>query len=222
MGFKGVIFDFDGVVVDTTPLHYASWGQLIITDHKLNFDHTIYEETVNGRKSSDVIAELLPHLTNEELQKALDLKQQYYHELIEQGKLKVFQSTIRLIKELLQNNIKIAVSSSSRSVVYVLKKSNIIDLFDVIISGKDTQRGKPHPESFLNAAAKLGLNVDECIVFEDAKAGIQAAKAGGFFCVGIDRNEKPKHYKAADICVTDLSELNYQKLVELYGKYKIR
>jgi beta-phosphoglucomutase family hydrolase len=212
MGFQGAIFDFDGVVVDTTPLHYASWKHLLITDHKLDFDRTIYEEIVNGRKSSDVVAELLPHLTSEELQKALDLKQKHYHELIEQGKLRVFQSTIKLIKELLQNNIKVAVSSSSRSVVYVLKKSNIIDLFDVIISGKDTQRGKPHPESFLNAAAKLGLNVNECVVFEDAKAGIQAAKSGGFFCVGIDRNKEPKHYTTADICVTDLSELNYQKL----------
>lgn len=212
MGFRGAIFDFDGVVVNTTPLHYASWERLITFDHKLNFDRDIYEEIINGRKSSEVIAELLPHLKSKDLKKALALKQQYYHELIEQGKLKVFPSSIKLINELLRHNIKTAVSSSSRSVIYVLKKSNILDLFDVVISGQDTKRGKPHPESFLNAAAKLKVPVNGCVVFEDAKAGVQAAKAGGFFCVGIDRNKEPKHYKAADLCVTDLSELNYQKL----------
>jgi beta-phosphoglucomutase len=217
MQFKGAIFDFDGVVVDTTPLHYASWRKLIIKDHQLPFNRTIYEEIVNGRKSSDVIAELLAHLPKKEQQQALDLKQTYYHKYIEQGKLNIFDSTIELINELINNNIKIALSSSSRSVSYVLEKSNIIDLFNVIISGQDTKRGKPHPESFLNAAKKLGLKVKECIVFEDAKIGIQAAKAGGFLCVGIDRNNKPKHFKLADLRVNDLSEINYATLNQLFS-----
>jgi len=144
------------VIVDTTPLHYASWEHLLINDHQLNFDKNIYEEIVNGRKSSEVIAELLPHLSTQELKQALDLKQQYYHEFIELGKLKVFDSTVSLIKELQKNNLKIAVSSSSRSVSYVLKKSRLIDLFDVIISGKDTKQGKPHPESFVNHYSPKG------------------------------------------------------------------
>jgi len=217
MQFKGAIFDFDGVVVDTTPLHYTSWRKLIIKDHQLPFNRTIYEEIVNGRKSSDVIAELLAHLPRKEQKQALVLKQEYYHKLIEQGKLSIFDSTIELIEELLANNIKVALSSSSRSVSYVLEKSNIIGLFDVIISGQDTKRGKPHPESFLNAAKKLGLKVNECIVFEDAKIGVQAAKAGGFLCIGIDRNKKPKHFKLADLHVNDLSEINYATLSNLFS-----
>ncbi|MCK4608360.1 MAG: beta-phosphoglucomutase family hydrolase, partial [Gammaproteobacteria bacterium] len=185
MRLKGAIFDFDGVVVDTTPLHYAAWEKLLITAHKIPFDSTIYEEIVNGRKSSEVITELLPHLAPSQQQQALKLKQDYYHELIEQGKLKLFQSSIKLIKELAAKNIKIAVASSSRSVEYILKRSNIISLFNAIVSGQETKHGKPHPESFLNAASKLALNVNECVVFEDAKAGVEAAKNGGFLCVGV-------------------------------------
>jgi beta-phosphoglucomutase len=218
MEFKGAIFDFDGVVVDTTPLHYSSWKKLIIDDHKISFNHNIYEAIVNGRKSSDVIAKLLKHLPKYHQKKALALKQNYYLELINQGKLKIFDTTIKLIKELLENNIKIAVSSSSRSVAYVLKKSNIINLFDVVISGDEIENSKPHPESFLRAAELLKLNINECIVFEDTKVGIEAAKTGGFLCVGIDRNNNPKHYKTADVHVKDLNEINYDKLVKLFKK----
>ncbi len=218
MEFKGAIFDFDGVVVDTTPLHYSSWKKLIIDDHKISFNRNIYEAVVNGRKSSDVIAKLLKHLPKHQQKKALALKQRYYLELIDQGKLKIFDSTIKLIQELLENNIKIAVSSSSRSVVYVLKKSNIIDLFNIVISGDEIKNSKPHPESFLYAAKQLKLNINECIVFEDTKVGIEAAKTGGFLCVGIDRNKKPKYYKIADIHVNDLNEINYDKLVKLFEK----
>jgi beta-phosphoglucomutase len=216
MEFKGAIFDFDGVVVDTTPLHYSSWKKLIIDDHKIPFNRNIYEAIVNGRKSSDVIAKLLKHLPKHQQKKALALKQYYYLEFIDQGKLKIFDSTIKLIQELLENNIKIAVSSSSRSVAYVLKKSNIINLFDIVISGDEIENSKPHPESFLRAAVLLKLNINECIVFEDTKVGIEAAKTGGFLCVGIDRNNNPKHYKMADIYVNDLNEINYKRLVKLF------
>jgi beta-phosphoglucomutase len=220
MAFKGAIFDFDGVVVDTTSLHYSSWKKLIIDDYKTHFDVAIYEEKVNGRKSSDALPELLPHVPEEKLIRALILKQKYYHDLIEQGKLKVFASTIKLIQELLAHNIKVAVASSSRSVAYVLQKSNIIDLFDVVISGHDTRLGKPHPESFLNAAAKLGLKASECVVFEDAKVGVQAAKSGGFLCVAVDRKGKPWHYQLADLRVSDLDEIDYAKLVTLFRNTK--
>ncbi len=216
MEFKGAIFDFDGVVVDTTPLHYSSWKKLIIDDHKIPFNRNIYEAIVNGRKSSDVIAKLLKHLPKYHQKKALALKQRYYLEFIDQGKLKTFNSTIKLIQELLENDIKIAVSSSSRSVDYVLKKSNINNLFNIVISGDEIKNSKPHPESFLHAAKQLKLNINECIVFEDTKVGIEAAKTGGFLCVGIDRNNKPKHYKMADIHVKDLNEINYKKLVKLF------
>ncbi len=64
----------------------------------------------------------------------------------------------------------------------------------------------------------MGLRTDECIVFEDARVGIQAAKAGGFLCVGVDRNNNPEHFSLADLRVRDLSEINYAKLVALFGK----
>lgn len=215
MTFRGAIFDFDGVVVDTTPLHYLAWKKLS-EKYECKFDFTFYDEIINGRKSSDAITDLLPHLSDQECKEALDSKQNYYHELIEQGKLKVFSSTVKLIEELREHGVRIAAASSSRSVSYVLHKSNILHLFDAVISGHDTRLGKPHPESFLKAVHLLRLKSEECIVFEDAKVGVDAAKAGGFICVGIDRNQKPHHYKLANICVNDLADINYAKLKELF------
>ena len=129
----------------------------------------------------------------------MTLKQDYYHALIATGKLKIFHSTVRLIKELTKNNIKIAVASSSRSVKHVLKTAKLHKLFDTIISGHDTTHGKPHPESFLLAAERLELPPENCIVFEDAKAGVQAAKKGGFTCVAISRGKDLASYKKANL-----------------------
>lgn len=217
MEFKGAIFDFDGVVVDTTPLHYSSWKKLFVDHHNIEFNRSIYREMVNGRRSAEAIMEMLPHLSEPELVDALNLKQDYYRELIQDKEIPIFKSTIKLIKELRDNNIRTAVASSSRSVDYILKAAKIGDLFDVVISGNDTKFGKPHPESFLKAATQLQLPVANCVVFEDAKVGVQAAKAGGFLCVAVDRNDQPAHYTAADLCVHDLCEICYKTLVSLFN-----
>ncbi|MCK4869545.1 MAG: HAD family phosphatase [Gammaproteobacteria bacterium] len=216
MDFKGAIFDFDGVVVDTTPLHYRSWEKLLIETHSQPFDDIVYESVVNGRRSKDVITELLPHLNESQQQQALEFKQKHYLELISQGELKIFHSTINLIYELAKNNIKLAVASSSRSVHHILEQADIHNLFHTVISGNDTSQGKPHPESFLLAANGLKLNPENCVVFEDAKAGVEAAKSGGFLCIGIDRKNKPEHFSKADLKVTDLKEINHHSLAGLF------
>ena len=117
-----------------------------------------------------------------------------------------------------QNRYPLAIASSSpRKIIdFVIKQFKLKPYFKIIVSGDDFKKSKPHPEIFLKAASALQLDVKECVVFEDSLAGVQAAKAGGFLCVGIDRHNHPENYKLADLYVTDLTSLNYSVLEGLF------
>lgn len=218
MAFKGAIFDLDGVIVDSVPLHYAAWEYLFADNYHIPFDQKIYEEKVDGKPRLDSIRLLLPHLSEEEVVKAGNIKQRRYLELLKKGQLKKFPAAFALIKDLLKHNILIAAASSSKNTKHILELVGLIQDFSAIISGYDIKHGKPHPEIFLKAAATLNLDVEECIVFEDSMAGVQAAKAGGFLCVGIDRHNHPKNYKLADIHVPDLKKIDYSILEKLFNE----
>jgi len=216
MGFKGAIFDLDGVVVDTVPLHFRAWKRMF-GEYGKEFTFDDYKNKVDGIPRTDGARAILTDLALEELEKAAKKKQDYYLELVNQGEIEVYGSTVSLIKNLKTKNIKIAAASSSRNCKYILEKTNLLSLFDSVVQGGDFKKGKPAPEIFLLAAKKIGASSEESIVFEDAKLGVEAAKAGGMKCVGIDRTGTPELLKKADIVVKDLVDVDYGKLVGLFG-----
>lgn len=217
MAFKGAIFDLDGVIVDSVPLHFEAWKHLFADDFHIPFTQETYEEMVDGKPRLDAVRALLPHLSEEEIIKAGDTKQGYYLELLETKGIKKFDSAFRLIEELLKHNIILAAASSSKNTRDILERVGLIDDFTAIITGYDFVHGKPHPEIFLNAANAINLDVSECVVFEDSVAGIKAAKDGGFLCVGIDRLNKPQNYKLADLHVKNLENVHYNTLENLFN-----
>jgi len=212
MTFKGAIFDLDGVIVDTVPLHFVAWRYLFADKFGVPFSEKDYEEKVDGRARIDGVRAMLSHLSFEEAVAAGEVKQQYFLKLLQSSELKIFPSSFALIDELLANNIKLAIASSSKNAPDILEKVGLAHKMHAIISGNDFKQGKPHPEIFLRAKDALKLQVNECVVFEDAKAGVEAAKAGGFFCVGVDRHGKTQNYTQADLVVKDLAEVNYRLL----------
>jgi beta-phosphoglucomutase len=115
--------------------------------------------------------------------------------------------------ELQANGVKIGLGSSSKNAVMILEKLGIYPLFDTIIDGTKIHFGKPHPEVFLKGAKELGLDPSEVVVFEDAISGVDAAVAGGFYCVGIG---DATVLKSADIVVRGLHEVNLAKLNSWY------
>lgn len=215
MSFKGAIFDLDGVIVDTVPLHFKAWKRMF-SEHGKDFTFKDYKEKVDGIPRLDGARAILTDLSAGELEKAGAKKQQYYLELVDAGEIETYQSTVELIKELKKNGIKVAAASSSRNCRYILEKVKFITLFDTIVSGGDFKKGKPDPEIFLLAASQLGLSPDEVVVFEDAILGVEAAKNGMMRCVGIARREDKEVLKKADIVVSDLAEVNYAKLKGLF------
>ena len=121
-----------------------------------------------------------------------------------------------MIAELRWKSVKIAIISSSRNCPHILKTIDYYPLIDAEINGSDITKGKPDPQIFIMAADKLGVKPDEAVVFEDAVLGVEAALRGGFKCVGIDRHSDPVRLAKADMVVKDLSELNYDRLKDLF------
>lgn len=214
MSFKGAIFDLDGVLVDTVPLHFKAWKKMF-NEYGKDFSFNEYKQKVDGIPRMDGAMAILTNLSDEELKKAASRKQSYYLEFLKQEGVKVYQTSVDLIKELRKNGIKIAVISSSKNCHFILDKAQMLSLVDVEINGNDITKGKPDPQIFLMALDRLGLKAGECIVFEDAVLGVEAGKKGGIATVGIDRHKDPQRLKGADLIVQDLSEVNFDKLNKL-------
>jgi beta-phosphoglucomutase len=207
--FKGVIFDLDGVLVDTVPLHYAAWKRLF-DEYGYAFDETIYRQKVDGRARLDGIRGVMSDLDEEAAIEASDRKQGYFLKMIDQGQLQPFPTTIPFVKTLKERGILLAAASSSVNASNILERIGLLDEFTTVVTSADVIHGKPHPDIFLTAARNIGLAVSECIVFEDSESGISAARRGGFFCVGVDRHQQPQYFKEANMMVKDLADFDIE------------
>ncbi len=211
MPIKGLIFDLDGVLVDTVPVHYSAW-QRMFEDYGYKFGKREYRNLVDGRPRFDGARAVMINHSDQEIREAADKKNDYYVEKIDKGEFQVFDAAVVLVRQCQAAGLGLAAASSSANVKTVLEKAGLLDAFSVVIGGDDVEKGKPDPEIFLTAAKGLGLKVDECIVVEDSSSGVQAAKNGGFYCVGLQHEDHASDLQAADQIVSSLAEVNVEQL----------
>ncbi len=191
-GKKGAIFDLDGVIVDTAKYHYLAWKRLA---NELGFDFSEQDNEqlkgVSRTRSLEILLEIGGLEMDAETQaKMCDKKNEWYVESIKTiDESELLKGAKEFLQELRKNGIKVSLGSASKNAVPILKGLGIIDLFDAIIDGNKVSKAKPDPEVFLLGAKELGLDPSECVVFEDAYAGVQAAKAGGMMAIGIGSKE---------------------------------
>ncbi len=216
MAIKAAIFDLDGVIVDTVPLHFRAW-QKMFEQYGHKFTMADYLAKVDGRPRLEGAAAILTELSPEEIIKAGDIKQGYYLEMLDNDEIKIFDSSVKVIKELKSRGIKLAAASSSKNAVRILKKIKLYDIFEVNVSGADFEKGKPDPEIFLTAATKLGVSPRTSVVFEDAKSGVEAAVNGGFFAIGINRHDNAAALAGAKRIVNDLGEISVEEILSIDG-----
>lgn len=185
---RGALIDLDGVLVDTAKYHYISWKRLA---QELGFDLSEAEnERLKGisRKRSLEILLSIGGLTVSVSQRAAlaERKNQWYVERISaMDESELLPGAIAFLQELHARDIMTALGSASKNAPLILERLGIADLFDAVIDGNRVSKAKPNPEVFLLAAREIGAEPRNCFVVEDAKAGIQAAKAGGMLAVGI-------------------------------------
>jgi beta-phosphoglucomutase family hydrolase len=203
---RGFIFDLDGVLVDTVPAHVKAWSRTF-KEFGFPFTAELYEQKIDGRPRLEALRDTMMGLDFHQLARAAEIKNDYFLNNIEDGLFKRFESSNRFVLRWREKGVRMATASSSVNVKAILEKIGLVDAFEVVIGGDDVEAGKPDPEAFLKAARGLNLAANECIVFEDAAAGVQAAKRGGFFCVGIHRYGDVARLAGADLIVNDLDQL---------------
>jgi beta-phosphoglucomutase len=212
--FKGAIFDVDGVIVDTASIHHKSW-EIVFKKYGLCFTFKDFKTKIDGKPRAQGARTILPDLSEAEIESICEEKQRHFERILKTGSIKVFRTTVAFIKMLKKKGIKVAMASSSRNARPILKKVGLYPLFDAEVEGAALTRGKPFPEIFLTAAEKLGLKPSECVVFEDAQIGIDAAVNGGIRCVAINRDSTHR-IKGADLRVKDFRELSFKKIAGLF------
>lgn len=211
---EAVIFDLDGIIVNTVPIHFAAWKKMF-NEYGRDFSFEDYKNKVDGIPRMDGVRAVLDDLSEEELKAAADKKQDYFRRELDSGKIPIYDSTIKLIKKLKEEKIPAAAISSSKNCTYILKKIGIYGLMDTVVDGSRQLKGKPDPEIFLTAASELEIPPQKCLVFEDALLGVQSARRAGMRCVGVDRYGHPERLEEADIIVRDISGINLARIKEL-------
>jgi HAD superfamily hydrolase (TIGR01509 family) len=182
--FAAFLFDCDGTIVDSMPLHYIAWTQALREHGCTDFTEELFY-AMGGMPVADVVAELNRRdCLTMRLAEFAHRKEELYYDLIHQ--LQPVPEVLEVIHAE-HGKIPFAVVSGSthESVVKSLEALDILDLFDTLVCAGDYARGKPDPEPFLLAASRLGVDPAECLVFEDAEVGIQAATAAGMASVRV-------------------------------------
>lgn len=213
MPLKSALFDLDGVIVDTAIYHFQAWRRLA---NELGFDFTEHQnEQLKGISRMESL-ELILQWGNKDLSETEKLawatkKNEWYLELITHMTPKEILPGVKdFLDGLKEEGIKIALGSASKNSKMILNKIELFHYFDAIIDGNNITKGKPDPQVFLMGAEATGSLPSECVVFEDAQAGIEAAKAAGMYAVGIgDRNVLNK----ADLVVKSFEFLDAKKFI---------
>jgi len=203
---KGFIFDLDGVITDTAELHYAAWKKLADT-MDWQFDRDLNEK-LRGISRMDSIKVIMDHnevsLDDDTVVELATKKNDIYVESLDDMTPEDYLPGAReLLTHLRSEGFSVALGSASKNAEKVLKQLKATHFFDVVGDGNSVSKSKPAPDIFLFASEKLGLQPENCIVFEDAEKGIDAAKAGKFRSVGIGPKERVGH---ADIRFDTMKE----------------
>ena len=209
-GVQGFIFDLDGVLTDTAEFHYRAW-QRLADEENLPFDRQA-NEALRGVSRRESLLKIVGDRSYSEaqLQEMMDRKNHYYVESIQDiAPTDLLPGARELLNELRQAGIKIALGSASKNARPVIEKLGIADLMDAIADGHSVDRPKPAPDLFLFAADQLGLQPDQCVVVEDAAAGIEAAIAAKMLTIGLGPVER---VGAADMVLPDLEGVHWADL----------
>jgi beta-phosphoglucomutase len=220
-GLQGVIFDLDGVLVNTAEFHYQAWLRLA-RELGVPFDRQM-NHAFRGVGRKECLEKLLGQHTRsfpvEEKHVLMERKNAYYleqvHTLTPTALLPGAQHLVQGLRSLPDGGgeVRLAIVSASRNARLVIRLLGIEHWFDAIIDGADVTRGKPDPQGFLLAAERLRVNPLQCVVIEDADAGLAAARAAGMACVGVGEG-----VGVCDFHVDDVGVLNAQRLEEIVRK----
>lgn len=204
-GTDAFLFDLDGVIIDSSEFHKQSWV-VLMSSKGINFSEEDFKITF-GKRNEEILKDYFPDLPESEIKKMSYEKEELYRKLAK-GNIKPIDGSIDTLRLIRENGFKIALVSSTpkENIDFIFKELKLDNFFDAVVSGTDIKQGKPNPECYLVAAAKLGVKPQRCYVVEDSEHGLEAGKRSGAKCIGITTTHKK--LKNADIVVNNFYEMN--------------
>jgi beta-phosphoglucomutase len=213
-----VLWDLDGTLVDSEEKHWLSWRDTMAGEG-ISIARDQFLATFGLRKDAIVPRWLPPGASSDQIRRVGETKEALYRRLVRHDGLEPLPGAAEWVRRLQEQGWQQAIASSAprENVEVVLEVLGLIDCFQAIVSAEDVTAGKPDPQVFLTAAARLGVPVSRCIVVEDAPAGVEAAQRGGMASIGVSRNGSRLK---ADLAVSSLSELPpdaFERLLDSRG-----
>jgi beta-phosphoglucomutase family hydrolase len=201
---QSVLWDLDGTLIDSEQYHWLAWRDTMEAAG-VPLTHEQFLKTF-GLRNDAIVPQWLPDATEERVDRIAREKEELYRRLVRKGGLEPLPGARRWTEALAADGWLQAIASSAprENVDAVLAVIGLADCFQAVVSAEDVTRGKPDPQVFLTAAARLGTAPAHCIVVEDAPAGIEGARRAGMRSIGVRRNGSPL---AADLAVTSLADL---------------
>jgi len=216
-----VIFDMDGVVIDSNALHKKSWITFL-KNYNIELNEEEWEKNMFGRTGKETLNQLFNYsLTNDLVNSYCEEIHVLYRKLAK-GKIQPLKGLPEFLKALKEHNIKTALATSAPTgnVTFVFNETNLGKYFDAVVDEEQVKHSKPDPEVFLRAASKLNYKPENCVVFEDSISGIKAAKAAGMKVIGVTTTHPASVIDNTDYTIDDFSGLSVNKLTDIFGNNK--
>ncbi|AXG74448.1 HAD family hydrolase [Flavobacterium arcticum] len=215
---KTVIFDMDGVIVDTEPVHYYAYHQHF-KNLEIEVSDALYA-SFTGNSTKNVYQKLKEaFLIEHEIDALVNQKRELFNDAFDTKEdLDLLPGVRELIIDLHENGVNLILASSASKVTIsrVFNRFKLHQYFSHIVSGEDFPKSKPHPAIFEKAAQLSGNEKHECIVIEDSTNGVKAAKAAGIYCVGYNSvHSKMQELTEADIVISDFNSLDFKKVRDI-------
>jgi beta-phosphoglucomutase len=211
---QAVIWDLDGVILDSADEHRRAWHQLAKEEGLLFTDEQFW--ATFGQRNDTIIPLLWGEMTSERIRALADCKEAYFREFIRETAAPL-PGAIELLSALKEAGYRQALASSTpkANIDLISQVLGLEQYLTALVSGESVAHGKPAPDVFLRAASELNTEPGKCLVIEDAVAGVQAALAGGMYCIAVAYGRDVPGLSAATLTVKDLTEVTVERIREL-------
>jgi len=216
----GLIFDMDGVVIDSNPMHKIAWERFLV-GKGIHYDDEFFDNVLSGRTGPASLRiiygdELPEDLLEEYLQ---EVDENYQGILRQSTEVKPIEGLYEFLDSARVNGYRLGLATSAppMNIELGLEKLNLEGIFEAVVGKVDVTHGKPHPEVYLTTVQRLGLPVENCIAFEDSRAGIQSALSAGMPVVGIASGHSKEELleEGASLAVDDFTQLDLEQVLDL-------
>jgi len=214
---EAVLWDLDGVIADTGPYHCRAW-QDVFGKRGVNFTEDDFMRHFGQRNDTIILSTLGGSISPEEFDTIAAEKEENYRRRVA-GNIKPLPGAIELIRALREHGLKVAIASSApmENIQLIIRGLGIDDCFQAIVWGREVAEGKPSPEVFMLAARKLGVEPRDCVVIEDAVAGVAAAKSAAMKCLAVTNSHSRNSLQEADLIVDTLEVISVRHLAGLFS-----